>query len=120
MDRVGYLKWRTELKKFHAEKSAGILRELGYSEALAAKVQALNLKREFPNDPDGRVLEDALCLVFLEFQFAELAAKTEDEKMVNVLRKSWQKMTGPARQEALKLSFAAREAALVQRALNPA
>ena len=119
MDRPGYLKWRAELKKFHAQKSAEILRELGYPEELVAKVQALNLKREFPNDPDGRVLEDALCLVFLEFQFAELAAKTDDEKMVNALRKSWLKMTEQARQEALKLSFAARETALLQRALNP-
>ena len=120
MDRVGYLKWRAELKKFHAHKSAEILRELGYADELVAKVHALNLKQNFPNDPDGRVLEDALCLVFLEFQFAELATRTDDDKVINALRKSWQKMTEPARQAALKLSFGAREMALIQRALGPA
>jgi len=120
MDRAGYLKWRTELKKFHAEKSGHILREVGYGEALVGRVQALNLKKDFPRDPDSRVLEDALCLVFLQFQFADLAAKTDADKMINALRKSWQKMTEPARIEALKLPFAPREKALLERALQGA
>ena len=118
MDRAGYLKWRTELKKFHAEKSANILREVGYEEELVGRVQALNLKKDFPRDPDSRVLEDALCLVFLQFQFADLAAKTDADKMINALRKSWQKMTEPARAKALKLPFAPREKALLGRALR--
>ena len=120
MDRAGYLKWRAELKKFHAEKSGQILREVGYDEEMAATVQALNLKKNFPTDPDARVIEDALCLVFLEFQLAELAAKTDDAKVINALRKSLEKMTGPARDEALKLNYGARELALVKQALqNP-
>jgi len=120
MDRAGYLRWRTELKKFHAEKSAQILREVGYGEELVGQVQALNLKKDFPRDPDSRVLEDALCLAFLQFQFAELAAKTDADKMINALRKSWQKMTEAARAEALKLPFAPREKALLEQALQGA
>lgn len=120
MDRAGYLKWRTELKKFHAEKAGQILREVGYGEDLVAQVQALNLKKNFPADPDSRVIEDALCLVFLQFQFAELAVKTDDDKMINALRKSWAKMTEPARAEALKLAYGPRELALIQRALHDA
>jgi hypothetical protein len=118
MDRTGYLKWRAELKKFHAEMSGQILREVGYSEEIISQVQALNLKKGFPSDPDTRVIEDALCLVFLQFQFADLAAKTDDEKMINALRKSWQKMTEPARSEALKLVYGSRETLLLQRALQ--
>lgn len=118
--RAGYLKWRAELKKFHAEKSGLILREVGYAEDLVASVQALNLKSIFPNDPDSRVLEDALCLVFLQFQFAALAAKTDDETMINAVRKSWLKMTDSARAAALKLSFGPRETALLERALAAA
>jgi hypothetical protein len=118
IDRAGYLKWRTELKKFHADKSGQILCEVGYGEELVGQVQALNLKKEFPRDPDSRVLEDALCLVFLQFQFAELAAKTDPDKMINALRKSWQKMTEPARAEALKLPFAPGEKALLEPALQ--
>ncbi len=120
MTRAGYLKWRADLKKFHAEKSGRILREVGYTEGSVAKVQALNLKENFPADPDSRALEDALCLVFLQFQFAALAAKTDDETMTNALRKSWLKMTESARAAALKLTFGPHETALLGRALADA
>jgi len=117
MTRPGYLKWREDLKKFHAEKAGEILRVVGYPEVTVVKVQALNLKKNFPQDPESRVLEDALCLVFLEFQFAELAAKTADVKMINALQKSWNKMTPAAREHAMKLNFGPKEKSLLERAL---
>ena len=119
MTRAGYLKWRAELKKFHAAKSGAILREVGCDDDTIRRVQELNLKLNFPADAEGRVLEDALCLVFLEFQFAPLAAKSDDEKMINALRKSWAKMTEAARAEALKLHFGEHERSLIERALKP-
>ncbi len=118
LTRPGYLKWRADLKKFHAQKAAEILREAGYDDDVIRRVQDLNLKRHFPDDAETRVLEDALCLVFLQFQFTDLAAKTAEDKTVNALQKSWQKMTAAARAEALKLEFGPREKALLQRALN--
>jgi hypothetical protein len=118
MTRAGYLKWRADLKKFHAEKSGAILRETGYDEETIQRVQDLNLKKYFPADAETRTLEDALCLVFLEFQFADLATKTAEDKTINALQKSWGKMTGAARAEALKLNYGEREKALLQRALN--
>jgi hypothetical protein len=118
MTRAGYLKWRADLKKFHAQKSGKILRETGYDEETIRRVQDLNLKKNFPDDPKTCILEDALCLVFLEFQFAALAAKTAEDKTINALQKSWGKMTGAARAEALKLNYGEREKTLLQRALN--
>ncbi len=118
MDRIGYLKWRADLKKFHAEKSGAILREVGYDDETIQRVQDLNLKKHFPADLETRTLEDALCLVFLEFQFADLAAKTAEDKTINALQKSWAKMTEAARAEALKLNYGEREKTLLQRALN--
>jgi hypothetical protein len=118
MTRPGYLKWRADLKKFHAQKSGEILREVGYDEETVHRVQDLNLKKNFSDDADTRVLEDALCLVFLEFQLADLAAKTADDKTINALQKSWGKMTEAARAEALKLNYGEREKTLLQRALN--
>jgi hypothetical protein len=118
MTRPGYLKWRADLKKFHAQKAGEILHEVGYGEDMVRRVQDLNLKKNFPNDPDGRVLEDALCLVFLQFQLAELAAKTAEDKTINALQKSWQKMTDAARAEALKLNYGPREKALLESALR--
>ena len=116
--RAGYLKWRADLKQFHAEKSGAILRAVGYDDDTIRRVRDLNLKKHFPADAECRVLEDALCLVFLEFQFAALAAKSDDEKMINALRKSWAKMTEAARAEALQLNFGGREKALIERALK--
>jgi hypothetical protein len=118
MTRAGYLKWRADLKKFHAEKSGAILHEVGYDAGTIRRVQDLNLKKHFPADPETRTLEDALCLVFLEFQFAGLAAKSDDDKMLNALQKSWGKMTEAARAEALKLNYGGREKTLLQHALN--
>lgn len=117
MIRAGYLKWRSDLKRFHAQRAGEILREVGYDDETIRRVQDLNLKKNFPADPESRLLEDALCLVFLEFQCAGLAAKTTDEKMVNALKKSWEKMTEAARAEALKLNYGEREKALIQKAL---
>ena len=119
MDKPGYLRWRADLKKFHADRSGKILREVGYDEATAQRVQELNLKKNFPNDPEVCVLEDALCLVFLERQLAPLAAKSDDEKMINALQKSWKKMTPSAHAEALKLNYEPRERALIKKALAP-
>lgn len=118
MTRAGYLKWRAKLKQFHAQKAGEILRETGYDETAVRRVQDLNLKINFPGDPESRVLEDALCLVFLQFQFASLAVKTDEEKTVNALQKSWAKMTDAGRAEALKLEFGPLEKNLLQRALN--
>jgi hypothetical protein len=115
--RVGYHQWKNDLKKFHANKSAEVLRAVGYPEEIVARVGELNLKKKFPTDGETRVLEDALCLVFLQFQFGDLAAKLDDEKTVNAIRKSWEKMTDLARQAALGLSYSDRERELIQRAL---
>jgi hypothetical protein len=116
MTRTGYLKWRGELKKFHAQKSGEILRQAGYAADVISRVQELNQKQGFPTDPEVQTLEDALCLVFLEHQFDELAAKTDDDKMVNALQKSWKKMSRIARNHALKLKFNERQLSLLKKA----
>lgn len=118
MTRVGYLQWREGLKKFHAEKAAEILQEVGYPPETIKRVQSLNLKKDFPKDPEARTLEDALCLVFLEHQFADLAAKTAEEKMINAVQKTWEKMTEQARTEALKLSYSEKDKKLIENALS--
>jgi len=117
--RVGYLKWREDLKQFHSRKTGEILRGVGYDEATISRVQDLIRKRNFPRVPEGRVLEDALCLVFLETQFAETAAKTGDEKMIGILQKAWRKMTPEAQQIALTMPMTTECRALVEKALHP-
>ena len=119
MTRPGYLRWREELKKFHAHKAGEILAEVGYPPETIKRVQNLNLKKDFPQDAETRVLEDALCLVFLERQLGDLASKTSEDKVVNALQKSWKKMTPAAQEQALKLSYSPAEKVLLEKALNP-
>ena len=103
MTRQGYLRWRETLKTFHADTVAGLMREAGYADDEIQRVRTIMGKRALPADPDTQTLEDALCLVFLETQFADLRKKTPEEKMRDVLRKTWMKMSAAGRAEALQL-----------------
>lgn len=93
----GYLQWREDLKEFHATTVRGILADCGYEDAVAGKVMSLIRKEQFPEDPESCVLEDALCLVFLETQLAEFASTKPREKTIDIIRKTWEKMTPKAR-----------------------
>lgn len=103
MTRAGYLRWRETLKAFHADTVAGLMREEGYSDDAIQRVRILMGKRQLGSDPETQTLEDALCLVFLETQFTDLWRKTVEEKMREIVRKTWAKMSERARTEALTL-----------------
>ena len=103
MTRQGYLRWRETLKAFHADTVAELMREAGYADDEIQRVRTIMGKRALPDDPDTQALEDALCLVFLETQFADLRKKTPEDKMRDVLRKTWAKMSAAGRAEALQL-----------------
>lgn len=116
--RAGYLRWKNDLHRRHAEDVAAILDDHGIDEGTVARVQEIVRKRGLAQgDPEVQVLEDALCLVFLETQFDELASRTDDEVMVNVLVKSLAKMSDAGKAAALTLTYTERENALLQRAL---
>jgi len=118
MTRGGYLRWRNDLKRFHATKSAEILREVGYDEAIIARVVDLNLKKQLDQDPDCQILEDALCLVTIQYQLSDLVAKTDPAKMIGILQKTWKKMSNKARDYALALPLSDDEKRLIDRALG--
>ncbi len=105
MDRKGYLLWRTELKKFHAEKAAAILLECGFEQNTIDRVKSLILKKSLKTDPESQVLEDVVCLVFLEHHLKDFVAKHSSEKVVSIVRKTWAKMSESGQQHALGLDF---------------
>jgi hypothetical protein len=119
MTRAGYHQWRTYLKKFHAETAGRILRECGYEEEMILRVQALNLKKNFPADPEAQTLEDALCLTFLQWEYAGFAGRFAPEKVVHILRRTWGKMSPRAHEEALRLPFDGPAKEMISRALAP-
>jgi hypothetical protein len=117
-DRAGYLRWRSALRRQHAEDVAAIMRDAGYDDAAVERVQAIVRKQGLGRDPDVQVHEDALCLVFLETQFDDLAAQLDDDdKMIDILRKTAAKMSPAGLAAASSLSFSPSGAALLDRAL---
>ncbi len=115
--RQGYLRWRETLKTFHAHTVAELMREVGYNEELITRVRELILKKRLPADPETQTLEDALCLLFLETQLADLRQKTPPEKMREILQKTWKKMSEQGRTAALKLPLTPEERACITQAL---
>jgi hypothetical protein len=115
-DRLGYLKWRTDLQQFHAAKTAEIMQAVGYTEAAISRVKALMTKKRLKQDAEVQVLEDALCLVFLETQFSQFA-QSEADKIVGILQKTWQKMSPQGQQLALQLPMREADRAIIASAL---
>ncbi|MBI4209505.1 MAG: DUF4202 domain-containing protein [Deltaproteobacteria bacterium] len=118
MDRKGYHQWRTTLFGLHAKKAGEILREVGYDEKTTQRVQDLLWKKGLKGDPEVQLLEDAICLVFLEYYFADFSKKHNEEKVIEILQKTWKKMTPRGHQVALQLKLPAEALALIQKALS--
>lgn len=119
-DRAGYLRWRSALRRQHAEDVAAIMRDAGYDDGAVERVQAIVRKQGLGRDPEVQAHEDALCLVFLETQFDELRAQLDDdEKMIDILRKTAAKMSPAGLAAVSSLSLSPSAAALLDRALAP-
>jgi Domain of unknown function (DUF4202) len=120
-DRAGYLRWRTALQRQHAEDVGRIMRDAGYGDESIERVQAIVRKRGLGRDPAVQVHEDALCLVFLETQFDELTSSLDDdEKMVEILRKTAAKMSPAGLEAARQLALSPEGTELLGRALASA
>jgi len=118
MDREGYLKWRRDLQDFHAGTTAELMGRAGYSESHMERVRFLLRKRRINRDPDSATLEDCACLVFLTHHLRAFGERTESAKVVDILRKTWGKMSGQGRAEALKLDFPREVRPLIEAALG--
>jgi hypothetical protein len=116
--RAGYLKWRSDLKRYHATVAADVLGDAGYDKATIDQVRTINLKENLKSNPDAQTMEDALCLVFLEVQFSEFRLKTSEEKIISILRKTWGKMSDRGQKAALALELGEEEARLIGLALG--
>ena len=119
MTRPGYHQWRNTLKRYHAELAGQLLTGVGYDPATIARVQALVQKQQLARDPDTQLLEDVICLVFLEHYFLDFAARHPDDKVVEIVQKTWPKMTERGHVLALQLPLPAEALALIGRALAP-
>jgi tRNAThr (cytosine32-N3)-methyltransferase len=120
LDKPGYHAWRRGLYVKQAERARELLLAAGVEASEAAEVATWVSKTGLKTNPGTQALEDAACLVFLENEIADFAATHADyteEKFVDILRKTWRKMSPEAQAAALALELPAPIAALVRTAL---
>jgi hypothetical protein len=103
--KAGYLAWREGLKRYHAERVAGLMADAGWPEPDRARVAALIRKEGIKRDPEAQALEDVICLVFCRWYFAPFAAKHPWEKVLDIVAKTGRKMSAEGRAAALALGL---------------
>jgi len=104
--RIGYLKWRKDLKDFHAGRLGEIMAAAGYGTDDIARVGSLVRKERLKLDVEAQMLEDIVCVVFLEHYIDGFMAKTDREKLADILAKTWAKMSPLGHEHALRLALA--------------
>lgn len=117
MGKKGYYDWRQELGRKHAEWTGEILANLGAEQELIDRVGALLRKEKLKKDPECQQLEDVICLVFLAHYAEAFAAQHEEAKVIDILQKTWRKMSESGHQYALSQTYPAGVQALIKKAL---
>ncbi|BCB26803.1 hypothetical protein SKTS_16890 [Sulfurimicrobium lacus] len=123
MDKAGYMQWRTFLYKYHGETAGEIMREVGYDEEIISKVKSLLRKEKLKLNPETQALEDIIDLTFLQHYLEAFVTKYshyEEEKLLDILRKTWKKMSEQGHEAALKLDYTPEMLAVVKKALGVA
>lgn len=114
--RIGYLTWRKALMRHHAGIAEGIMRDTGYADDEIARVTTIVMKQGIKQDADVQTMENALCLVFLQYQY-EAFHPAHGEKIVDILKKSLLKMDAAGHKWALTLPYSAAGMAYLEQAL---
>jgi hypothetical protein len=118
--KAGYLKWRQSLYKKQAERARELLLAAGVPAGEADEAAIWVSKSAMKTNAGSQALEDAACLVFLENEIQDFAAQHTDyprEKFIDILKKTWRKMSPVAQRAALALELPAGIDALVREAV---
>lgn len=106
MTKPGYMQWRGKLKLYHAKVAEHIMRENDYDDATIAQVASLIKKEDLRTNPDMQTLEDVIVLSFLTHDLEAFVEKYKDypeKKFIDILRKSYKKMSAKGQAAALNL-----------------
>ena len=118
MDRKGYLQWRSADKLHHAKIIQPILETAGYDQQTIEKVKFLLLKKELGSNAETQTLEDVVCLVFIQHYLEEFATQHDDDKVVEILRKTLKKISPRCIEESAKLNVNGRIQGLLLQAVG--
>lgn len=118
--KAGYLAWRKSLYLKQADRAKALLRQAGVAAGETDEVATWVAKTGLKTNPGTQALEDAACLVFLENEIADFAAGHADyprDKFVDIIRKTWKKMSLRGQELARALALPPAIAALVNEAI---
>ena len=118
--KVGYLNWRRSLYVKQAARAKELLLQAGVASPEAEEVATWVSKTGLKANAGTQALEDSACLVFLENEIEEFATQHADyttEKFVDIIKKTWRKMSPVAQHAALGLNLPPGIAALVTAAV---
>lgn len=116
--RAGYLRWRRDQKRRHADDVGAILRDAGYGDDEVKRVQALVRRDGLGEDTGSQLVEDAACLVFIETQLAEVADRLDHDHLLEVIRKTASKMSPTALRAVSTIPLGDAEQELLRAALD--
>ena len=102
-NRTGYKRWRADLAQRHAEEAGRILQTVGYDQKTIKRVQSLLKKLRLKQDEEVQRFEDAICLTFIETELESFAQKHEEPKLIDIIQKTWAKMSPQGHEAALAL-----------------
>lgn len=116
--RTGYKKWRAELGLFHAKRTGECMDLAGYTIEDIERVKYIVQKRGLKIDEETQALEDTICIVFLKYYLNEFVTKHNKEKLIDIIQKTWKKMSKYGHGSALKLNYKPEILTLIQEALH--
>jgi len=100
--RAGYHAWRQDLAKHHASRVGALMADAGYDDADVEAAGRMLRKEGIKRHDDVQALEDVICFVFLKWYFAPFAAKHDDSKVLDIVKKTARKMSDQARERVLR------------------
>lgn len=116
--RKGYKQWRAELGLYHGRRAGEIMASVGYGEDDIQRVQYLLQKRQLKRDPETQALEDVICLVFLRFYLEPFATKHEEDKLIDIIQKTWKKMSESGHKAALQIPYSEKILNILKKSLD--
>ena len=99
--REGYLLWRRDQARRHADRVMALMRAEGFPEDQVEHAGRMLRKEGIKRDPQVQALEDVACFTFIRHYLGDFATTQTPESLVNIVAKTARKMSPDARNRAL-------------------
>lgn len=99
--REGYLTWRRDQGRRHADRVMGLMRDAGYDAAQIDAAGRMLRKEGIKRDPQVQALEDVACFTFIRHYLGDFATTQDPDALVRIVAKTARKMSPRARARAV-------------------